>query len=229
MSDINELGLLRMGVSEVFKPSTNKVIGWVHAEPDQGGTRLSTEGAQYQRWLLFTETQNDFAVRPAPADLSNLSLDRFREEVKKRWQPQSRFIWARARIFAHGGTYGGVTWTSLPPADRLPLAQDPQVRGMDFQLDVTGGKVMEIMQEVSRGQAVVFGRKDGAGTIEYWRTDASFQPAGRTAQVRIAQGSGTAESLDQFVALSAPAWAPGSVLSIVGCVMYVGDQPYAWL
>lgn len=226
MADTSELGLLQMGVAEVIKPATGEHLGYVYATPDAGGTRLSDEGAQYQRWFLRSATGNDFEVRPQTR-LSFASVEKWNAWVTESWQPGSRYIWARARIYKHGGTYGRLQWTSLPTDERLlPKAQDPNAGDIDFQLDVGGGKVLELNQERTQGLAYVCARPAVSATVEYWCTTPSFQPSGRTGAVKIATGPQTATRLSDFLRLAAPTWAPGSTLSIVGCVSYTGDVAY---
>lgn len=227
MAEANELGLLQMGVAQVIKPRTGEVLGYVRTTPDADAITPPGVGTQYQQWLLHAETENDFEVRPDPAKagMSESDWKHFVADEATRWRQGWRFIWARARI------YTSASWTSLPTSeDDLPRPRDPGVKDITFQLDVTGGRsrAVELQQSAAHGLAFVRTGMNPSATHEYWCTGPSFQPAGRSGSVAIAPHTGEVTTLDAFLRLAAPLWAPGSSLTIVGCVTYAGDVPYRW-
>lgn len=226
MADASELGLLQMGLSQVVKPRTREVIGYVYTTKDEGGKRLDDAGAQLQRWYLTSRTDNEFAIVPAPAEMAGWTLDQWTAHVRANWKPQAIFIWARARIYVYGGTYGEVTWTSLPEAGKVPYVQYPDIEGANFQIDVTGGKVLDIRQEAIQGLAVAFAGPKVSTSCEYWCTGPAFRPAGGDTSVEMTAGTRIAGDLKEFLRLAAPAWTRGSALSVVGCVTYQGDKPH---
>ena len=229
MTDVSELGLLRMGVGEVWKGAGDqeKHIGYVLATPDARDTWETGVGAQYQRWLLFELTDNDFEVRPTQdPTLAGLTLAGWGELVRTKWREGARQIWGRARIYVHGGTYGGVTWTSLPA--ELPEALDPKVEGIGFQIDVTGGKpsLVGLHQETARGLAFAVAGEGAASTHEYWLTAPAYRPVGQGSSVRVRPDARSLGSLKDFSRLAAADWAPGASLTVVGCVAYTGKKPF---
>jgi hypothetical protein len=208
-------GLLQLGAVQVFSRGTEEVIGYAYTVESGAG--------QLQRWLLYRNPHNAFEIKPPPASMAGWTLSDWQAEVPRLWRPGSFYVWAQADIYQHGGTYGELTWTRIPPDSKLPLPSYPPVTKGPFQLDPTGFRVLEVRQESSIGLAYSIGGLEDDLSAEYWMLPAGFQPAGAGREAEIALGAEEARSLDGFIDAANQRWSAGCLFVITGCVNRRGE------
>lgn len=224
-------GQLQLGLTEVYAPGTNTVIGYAFTEQSGKG--------QLQRWLLFRSPGNALDVRkPSPEALMTAgSLADWRRQVEQRWQQGCIYVWAQADVYSHGETSGSGTsawtWTQLPPASKMPSPTYPAVDAEHAQLD-PDCRAHEVAQGSCRG--LVFTRDTGSikahSTVEYWLLPDQYEPAGGLKSVTVGAAGGSdvtlsedpAQALQQFIDLSSGSWRPGCAFVITGCVNYTGQS-----
>src|SRR5262245_11761971 len=80
-NSMSTTGQIQLGLTEVYAPGTSEVIGYAYTEAKGAG--------QLQRWLLYRRPGKALAVRrPSPeAHMTARTLDEWRLEVAKHWQP----------------------------------------------------------------------------------------------------------------------------------------------
>ncbi|WP_437657785.1 hypothetical protein [Sorangium sp. So ce1182] len=209
-------GHLESGAVTVVARGTGESLGFAYTVSGQGG--------QQQRWLLYRDPQNAFDIKPPPATMASWSLADWQEKVPTLWRPGSLYVWALADVYRHGEVRGGVEWTKIPPALKLPKPRFFGGMGDEFQLDPGGGRAIDVLQGGIRGLAYSLGGVLDEASVEYWALPADFCAAGKNALLGIALGSAEAKSLPQFVDVANRAWGPGSALVITGCTNYRGDR-----
>ncbi|MDC0746718.1 hypothetical protein [Polyangium mundeleinium] len=207
-------GLLDLGAAEVVDRTTGELLGYVFT--------LASGKGQLQRWLLFRDPRNELEIRPPPASMASFTLADWQAQVPSLWRPNGYYVWAQADVYPHGET-----WTQIPPASALPEPSFPERPGSNYQLDYTGGKVIDVLQEDWRGSAYVVRGLSQTSSIEYWSLPARYRPAGSTRAV-VSVGTEEATSLDAFVRLANTSWGPGCKFVITGCLNHHGTAaPFA--
>jgi len=227
-------GQLQLGLTEVYTPGTSKVIGYAYTEASGAG--------QLQRWLLYRWPGNALEVRqPSPeARLTARTLDEWRSEVAKQWQPGWRYVWAQADVYSHGVTCGDGetrwTWTEIPPASQMPPPTYPDVDAEPAQID-PWCIALDVTQDERRG--LVFTTADDTrveATVEYWLLPDHYEPAGGSKSASIgAEAAGSSavsagvaadpgDSFQRFIDLANQSWKPGCCFVITGCVNYTGES-----
>jgi hypothetical protein len=213
-------GQLDLGAAQIVDRSTGELIGYVFTVPSGKG--------QLQRWLLHRAPNNEFEVQPPPASMASWSLADWQANAPALWRANGYYVWAQADLYHHEGTYDGFTWTSVPPASSLPAPSFPERPGSNYQLDYTGGKVIDVLQQDWRGRAYVVRGLAEASSIEYWFMPGQYQPAGKARAATISVGNDPVGSLDGFVGLVNQSWAAGCSFAITGCINYHGEAaPFA--
>lgn len=207
--------LLDLGAAEVVDRQTGDLLGYVFTEANGNG--------QLQRWILFRNPQNELEIRPPPTSMAHWSLADWKAGVPALWRPNGFYVWAQADMYVHGGTYNGATWSQIPPASRLPEPSFPERPGSNYQLDYTGGKVLDVLQNDWRGHAYVVRGLSQESSIEYWSLPASYQPAGNARAASVSVGLGNASSLDAFIDLANASFGAGCTFVITGCLNYHGS------
>ncbi|WP_437303848.1 hypothetical protein [Sorangium sp. So ce388] len=235
------IGLLQSGAVQVVNPKNRQVIGYAFS--------VETERGQLQRWILFEHPHNTLDIEPPPEHMARWSLSDWRSNVAALWRPGSFYVWAQADVYRYGEAREQQKWAKIPPASRLPAPTYPDVGFSDFQLDPTGGRLLEVLQLRAGGVVLapnepleaagarlngamplearglafaVNGLLDPAST-EYWMLPAAYEPAGKSAAVAIKTGTQKAGSLQEFIDVANQGWSPGSTFVITGCVNYRGD------
>jgi hypothetical protein len=212
-------GQLELGVVQVVSSATGALIGYAFTEALPHG--------QLQRWMLYEDPANAFALAPPPASMTGWTLADWQANLESLWKPGSFYVWAQADVYEHGGVYGDAPWTKIPAVDSLPKARYPHVPGKSFQLEPPKTQtVLELASADAQPTGLAYtldGVHDGFNR-EYWMLPAGSQAAGgiRRAQVRV--GAAAAPTLQSYVDLANQQWAPGSVLVVVGCVNYKGES-----
>lgn len=209
-------GPLRAGAVQVFSASTGELLGYAFTVDSGRG--------QTQRWLLFKDPQNALDIRPPTEAMARWTLAEWQSNVARLWRPNSFYVRAQADLYQYGGTYGGVTWTTIPR--ELPLkGTHPTAlgKGAIFQLDPTPWKALELHQGDLRGPVFTVGGMKDASNVEYWMLPANFQPAGGASATKVVMGSEDVRSLDGFVDMANQGWAPGSSFAVIGCLNYTGS------
>lgn len=221
-------GQLALGATQIIATGTGELLGYAYAE--------ATPTGQLQRWILYRNPQNTFEIRPPPSPMTGWSLGDWKASVPMLWRPGSFYVRAKADVYRHGETYGGVQWTQIPPASKLPDPSYPEGPGDSHQLDPTGSilpriYVEEIFNEpFGGGLAFTVDGLLSATSVEYWMLPGSYKPAGGGSNVtRVALGSEEAQSLGEFIDLANKSFGAGSLFVITGCVNYNGAQPPAML
>jgi hypothetical protein len=209
-------GLLALGAADVINPNSGELLGHVYT--------VAHERGQLQRWLLFRNPQNELGIRPASEAMATWSLEDWQNNVENLWRPNAYYVWARADVYEHGGTYNGTTWEQIPAAKDLPEPSFPERMGSNFQLDYMEGRLIEILQNDYRGRAYVVRGLAQESSIEYWMLPANYVPAGRTSMA-VSIGQTSAANLDAFVDSCQSSWVAGSALLITGCLNYSGEAP----
>lgn len=209
-------GHMDLGAAQIINPATGAVIGYAYTVESRGG--------QLQRWLLHQDPENRFDVRPPPPDMASWTLADWQANVPRLWKPGSHYVWAQADVYKHGGTYNGVTWTRIPGTSDLPPPRFFERPDLSFQLDPTGGKIIDILQELFRGMAYTLDGLRDATSIEYWMLPASFKPAGKLSAATIRTGSQDASTLDDFLDIANRSWGEGCAFVITACTNYHGDR-----
>jgi hypothetical protein len=209
-------GLLALGAAEVIDRRTQNRLGYVYTTANDQG--------QLQRWLLFRHPHNELEIRSPPEDMARWTLDDWQAHVEELWQPNGYYVWAQANAYEYDGTYDGVTWKQLPDAEALPQAAFPERPGSNYQIDYLEGKVIDVVQDASRGRAYVVRGLSSTSSIEYWLLPAHYEPAGR-ARTEVLLGRESAANLTDFVELCRPSWEPGSTLIVTGCLNYTAEAP----
>ncbi|WP_437586795.1 hypothetical protein [Sorangium sp. So ce1000] len=236
------MGLLQPGAVQIVKPKSRKVIGYAFS--------VETERGQLQRWLLFEHPHNALDIEPPPEHMAQWSLSDWQSNVVDLWRPGSFYVWAQADVYRYEDASKQQVWAKIPPASRLPAPTYPDVGICDFQLDPTGGRLFQVLQQragarvfapnesfeaagvrlneampvEAQGLAfVVNGLLDPAST-EYWMLPAAYEPAGKSAAVAVKTGAQTAKSLQQFIDVANQGWGPGCTFVITGCINYCGDR-----
>ncbi|WP_437552550.1 hypothetical protein WME97_14755 [Sorangium sp. So ce367] len=234
-------GLLHPGAVRVVNPKSRAVIGYAFS--------VETERGQLQRWLLFEHPHNALDIEPPPEHMARWSLSDWQSNVADLWRPGSFYVWAQADVYRYHDVPKQTTWAKIPPASRLPAPTYPDVGICDFQLDPTGGRLFQVLQQRATGLVVaqnesfeaarvalneampvearglafvVNGLLDPAST-EYWMLPAAYEPAGKAAAVAVKTGAQRAKSLQEFINLANQAWGPGSRFVITGCINYCGE------
>ncbi|WP_437570128.1 hypothetical protein [Sorangium sp. So ce542] len=232
-------GQLQLGLTEVYAPGTNTVIGYAFTEQSGAG--------QLQRWILFDDPENALEVRKpsAQSPITATTLGEWRDQVgrlvRQRWQPDWRYVWAQADVYSHGGTSGSDaatwTWTQIPPASRMPMPTYPDVDADCAQLD-PDCKALEIVQNAIRGlvytsPALASARASAssASTVEYWLLLDEYAPAGGLKPTTVGAAGGRhvtltddpALALQKFIDLANASWKPGCAFVITGCVNHTGQ------
>lgn len=214
-------GQLAPGATQIISTEDGELIGYAYTE--------ATPTGQLQRWILYRNPQNAFEVRPPSPAMASWSLGDWKASVPSLWKPGSFYVRAKADVYHHGETYGGVQWTQIPPASQLPDPSYPEGSGDPHQLDPVGGKVIQVSQGGDSGFAFTLDGLLDSSSAEYWMLPASFKAAGGSSTAAITKGSEDARSLDQFIDLANQSFGPGSQFVITGCVNYNGAQPPAML
>ncbi|WP_437977954.1 hypothetical protein WMF11_15055 [Sorangium sp. So ce295] len=236
------MGLLQPGAVQVVNPKSRKVIGYAFS--------VETQRGQLQRWLLFEHPHNTLDIEPPPEHMAQWSLSDWQANVAELWRPGSFYVWAQADVYRYDDASRQKAWTKIPPASRLPAPTYPDVGICDFQLDPTGGRLFQVLQQravglvlarnepfeaagvklnaamalEARGLAyVVNGLLDPAST-EYWMLPAAYEPAGKSAAVAVKTGPQEAKSLQEFIDVANRGWGPGSTFVITGCINYRGER-----
>ncbi|MDI3287814.1 hypothetical protein [Polyangium sp. 15x6] len=217
--DMTTTGLLDLGASEIVDRNTGELLGYAFTVENGKG--------QLQRWLLFRNPQNELEIRPPAPAMATWSLADWQANVPNLWRPNGFYVWAQANVYRHGETHNGVTWNQIPPPAQLPRATFPERPGSNYQLDYTGGKVIDVLQEDWRGSAYVVRGLSEASSIEYWSLPARYGSAGNKRAV-VSVGTDEVTSLDAFVRLASGSWGPGCSFVITGCLNHHGAAaPFA--
>lgn len=213
-------GQIQLGAVQIIDPSTKDLLGYAYT--------VESEGGQTQRWLLYRNPENTLEIVAPPTSMAGWTLADWRANVPALWKPGSFYVWARTRLYRYGQTYGGVVWTSIPPASELPAPTFPAVPGSDYQLDPTPWRALDVRQQDWTGQVYTVGGGLTAETsAEYWALPAGYQAAGGALSAAVSVGAAEASSLQGFVNLANASWRPGSAFAITGCVNYRGEAPPA--
>ena len=212
-------GLLSLGAAEVVDSNTQELLGYVFSVAHGQG--------QLQRWLLFRNPKNQFAIRAPSASMAQWSLADWQNNVVELWQPNGFYVWAQADVYEYGGKYEGFTWTQIPSVDNLPKPSFPDRPGSSFQLDFLVGKILDVRQEDGRGHAYVVRGVEAESSIEYWLLPARYQSAG-AARTEVTIGNDDAASLEGFVVHCQASWSSGAKFVITGCLNHLGAAaPFA--
>lgn len=221
------VGHLDLGAAKVVDESDNH-IGYAYT--------VATPTGQLQRWLLYRNPNNSFKVQPPPEGMAGWSLSDWQANVPSLWkeglerlnEKQAFYVRAKADVYRYGESYGGVLWTRIPQASKLPLPSYPEGSDAPYQLDPLG-KAIDVMQNAVRGHAYTRNGLSDDASVEYWVLPTSYQPAGARSAVGISPGSKAASSLDHFIDIANESFLPGSAFVITGCVNFFGATPPAIL
>ncbi len=214
--DMNTNGLLALGVSEIVARDTGKLIGYAFVEANSKGF--------FERWLLYTNPRNEFDVRAAPAAMAGWSLADWQEKVPELWQPNSYYVWAQAKVYQHGQTYDGVTWSEIPAGANLPLPLYPGRGGAPFQLDWDGCFFPSLWQGQLCGYGFVLNGLNQSESAEYWLLPAGYAPTNASMSVA-PNPQHQAASVDAFVQFANQQWGTGATFCITGCTNYKETEP----
>jgi hypothetical protein len=208
-----------LGAAEVVDPKTQELLGYVFT--------IAHGLGQLQRWLLFRNPKNQFAIRPPSEAMTRWSLEDWQKHVADLWRPNAFYIWAQADVYEYGGTYDNVVWTRIPTADNLPKPSFPDRPGSSYQLDYLDGTLVDVHQEDRSGCAYVVRGIEDESSIEYWLLPTRYQPAGST-RTEIAMGRTAVASLEGFVTHCQASWSRGTTFVITGCLNHHGAAaPFA--